>query len=304
METQVGETIETHTQPALMEAMSGEMANRVKPQQSCTSCGSAATTAPAAAPSWIYAIGRIEARFPSLAIEKEYAQVLGRDNTSGLTDKQALHTVLARPENRYLARKVCWVMTIEGLETYLLHPRDSLDLSLLVEAVRESPSPVDLDIVIGSQGPIAPPDACNGLQIPIVVFDQVYSLDRETLVRAIPRPEKVSAEEFAPAASELFDRIMQMADNAGATDEHRALNYLAVRYPAVYSTASAAFTRNASLDSIDVQTSPLSGAEVLLEVVFSFGDGATDVVDECFTRVDVTDEFLFLVSKMAPYFDR
>ncbi len=25
--------------------------------------------------------------------------------------------------------------------------------------------------------------------------------------------------------------IMQMADNAGATDEHRALNYLALRYP-------------------------------------------------------------------------
>ena len=32
-----------------------------------------------------------------------------------------------------------------------------------------------------------------------------------------------------------------MTDNAGATDEHRALNYLAVRYPAIYAKAAEAF---------------------------------------------------------------
>ncbi|HEX4228309.1 MAG TPA: hypothetical protein VHZ07_06545 [Bryobacteraceae bacterium] len=304
MEQQVEETMNARPQAVRAEARQVDSASRVTPQQSCPSCAAAASAGAATTPSWIYAIGKIETRFPSLAIEKEYAQVLGRGDTSGLTDKQALHAVLAKPENRYLARRVCWVMTIEGLETYLLYPRDSADLSLLVESVRETPSPTDLDIVIGSQGPIATPDVCNGLQIPILIFDQVYSLDRETLVSAIPKPEKLSAEEFAPAASELFDRIMQMADNAGATDEHRALNYLAVRYPAVYSTASAAFARNASLEAIDVQTSPLSGARNIVEVVFSFRDRTTDVVDKFFTRVDITDEFPFLVSKMAPYFDR
>ena len=302
MERQVEETTNARPEAVLLEARQIDPVNRVTPQQSCPSC--AAANAAATQPSWIYAIGKIEARFPNLSIEKEYAQVLGRGETSGLTDKQAMHAALSKPENRYLARRVCWVMTIEGLETYLLYPRDSVDLSLLVEAVRASPSPTDLDIVIGSKGPIAPPDLCNGMQIPILVFDQVYSLDRETLVRAIPKPEKLSAEEFAPAASELFDRIMQMADNAGATDEHRALNYLGVRYPALYSTASAAFARNASLESIDVQTSALSGARNVVEVVFSFRNRTTDVVEKFFTRVDVTDQFPFLVTKMSPYFDR
>lgn len=32
-------------------------------------------------------------------------------------------------------------------------------------------------------------------------------------------------------------RIVQIADNAGATDEHRALNYLVVRYPRIYEKA-------------------------------------------------------------------
>lgn len=65
-----------------------------------------------------------------------------------------------------------------------------------------------------------------------MVVDQIYSFDRDALIKAIPKP-KASGEKFAPAAEELFDRIMQMADNAGATDEHRALNYLAVRYQAI-----------------------------------------------------------------------
>ena len=45
----------------------------------------------AASPSWIYAIGRIEARFPSISVEKEFAQATGRADTKGLTDRQALH---------------------------------------------------------------------------------------------------------------------------------------------------------------------------------------------------------------------
>jgi hypothetical protein len=66
-------------------------------------------------------------------------------------------------------------MTIEGLETYILTPRDPADLDLLVEALRPTPSPVDLDCVIGIRGPMAPPEICNGLMVPIVIFDQIYS---------------------------------------------------------------------------------------------------------------------------------
>src|SRR5262249_31886018 len=163
------------------------------------------------------------------------------DKTAGLTDRQALHAALSKPENRYLVRQLCWVMTIEGLETYLLVPRDPVETRLLVEAVRPAPQPWDLDVVIGLRGPIPPPEMCNGLMVPIVVFDQIYSFDRDTLIKAIPKPEKTTAKEFVPAAEELFDRIMQMTDNAGSTDEHRALNYFAVRYPKIYEAVAEAF---------------------------------------------------------------
>jgi hypothetical protein len=274
--------------------------------QACSTCGTmpAANGGTATPPSWVYALGNIEARFPSVSVEKEFAQATGREKTSALTDRQALHTVLSKPENRYLVRQICFVMTVEGLETYILAPRDPADLGLLVEAIRPNPSPMDLDVVIGMKGPIATPQMCNGLMVPIVIFDQIYSFDRDALIKAIPKPDKTSAKEFGPAAEELFDRIMQLTDNAGATDEHRALNYLAVRYHAIYARAAEEFARNCSLTGVDVQGSALSGVRKVLDVIFSYTNRNTDVVDKCFVRVVVTNEFPFLVTKLSPYYDR
>jgi hypothetical protein len=280
-------------------------ANTVAPQ-ACPTCGTApaASAGTATPPTWIYAIGRIEPRFPKISAEKEFAQALGRNKVAGLTDRQALQAALSKPENRYLVRQLCWVMTIEGLETYILAPRDPVDLSLLVEALRPTPQPWDLDCVIGVRGPIAQPEVCNGLMVPIVVFDQIYSFDRDSLIKAIPKPEKTTAKEFAPAAEELFDRIMQMTDNAGATDDNRALNYLAVRYPAIYANAAEAFARNASLTAVYVVGSPLSGTRKVVDVIFAYTNRNTDVAEKFFCRVDVTDEFPFLVTKLSPYYDR
>jgi PatG C-terminal len=255
-------------------------------------------------PPYIYAVGRIEPRFPRLSVEKEFAQATGRAETNGLTDRQALHHVLSRRENRYLVRQLCWLMTVEGMETYLLVPRDHADLDLLLEALRAAPSVMDVDVVIGVKGPIAPPSFCNGLTVPIVAFDQIYSFDRTALINSIPRPDNVDSERFQTTAEEVFDRVTQIADNAGATDEHRALNYLAVRYPGMYATVMDAHARNASLSAVDVRRSVLSGTRQIVEVVFSFRNRATDVTEKFFTRVDVAEEFPFLVTKLSPYFDR
>jgi len=267
----------------------------------CPTCGGAPASQ---ARSYVYALGRIEPRFPSPAVEKEFAQVTGRTYTEGQTDREAMQTVLSAPENRYLARQLCWVLTLQGLETYLLAPRDPADFDLLVAAVRPNPRPTDLDAVIGLRGPIAPPEMCNGLMVPIVVFDQIYSFDRDALIKSIPRPEKVAAKEFQPAAEELFDRIMQMTDNAGATDENRALNYLAVRYPAIYARVAEQFAANASLSAVEVRPSPLSAVRRIVDVIFAFTNRTTDVTEKFFVRVDVTEEFPFLVTKMSPYYDR
>ena len=287
--------------PATLPPSVEPAAQTISPQ-ACATCGTApaANGGMAASSSWVYAIGKIEARFPSISVEKEFAQATGRADTKNMADRQAMHAVLSKAENRYLVRQLCFVMTIEGLETYILTPRDPADRDLLVEAIRPNPSPMDLDVVIGMKGPIAPPQMCNGLMVPIVVFDQLYSFDRETLMKAAQTDKKGSK----AATEEVFDRIMQMTDNAGATDEHRALNYLAMRYQAIYANAAEAFAGNASLTGVDVQPSPLSGTRNVVDVIFTYTNRNTDVDEKFAVRVDVTDEFPFLVTKLSPYYDR
>jgi hypothetical protein len=273
---------------------------------SCPTCatGSSNGTTP---PTYVYALGSIEPTFPDISVEKEFAQVIRRSDTKGLTNRQAIAEVLSKRENRYLARQVCWVMKIEKLETYILLPRDPADFELLIGAVRPSPNPSDVDVVIGHRGPLATAGMCNGLQAYIVAFDQLYSFDRDALIKAIPRPEKMPAKEataFASAAEEVFDRIQQSADNAGATDEHRAINYLAVRYDAIYALTADAHARNNSLQEVNVHPSRLSGLRKIMDVVFTYTNRGTDVTEKYFARVDVTGEFPFMVTKLSPYYDR
>jgi len=140
--------------------------------------------------------------------------------------------------------------------------------------------------------------------VPIVGFDQIYSFDRDALIKAIPKPEKITAAQFRPVAEELYDRIMQLTDNSGNSDEHRALNYLAMRYPAIYAKAAEEFARDFSLTGVEARPSLLSGTRNIVEVIFSYTDRKTDFTEKFCVRCDLTDEFPFLHSKLAPYFDR
>lgn len=151
---------------------------------------------------------------------------------------------------------------------------------------------------------MAPPELCNGLVVPMVVYEQIYSFDVDSLLESIPRPEEADEEQFGAAAEELLWRMLQMADNTGATDEHRALNYLAVRYPAIYAKAAEAYRANAALTRVEVRPSRLSGVRTIVDVIFTFTNRQTGVTEQCFVRVDVSEAFPFLVTKLMPYYER
>ena len=215
------------TLPAPHEPLSGhEVA-------ACPTCGSRSGSQ---AQSFVFALGSVDPRFPSSSVEKEYAQVVGRADSGGLANRELLYSILTKPENRYLPRQLCWVFRIEGLDTYLLQPRDVNDFDKLVETIRppRNQRVADIDVVIGQRGAVAPPELCNGLQNPMIIFDTLHSLDRTGLVQRVKKPNRVAAREFVAVTDQLLLRIAQMADNAGDTDEYRALNYCAVRQPEMY----------------------------------------------------------------------
>jgi hypothetical protein len=281
----------------------GTDGEHVVPSQACPTCGHLGDiTGDDSYLPPVYALGNVEYRFPTLGTEKELAQAIGRGNAEGLTDRRAVYEALT--EHRYLARRMCYVLVIGGLETYLLQPRDPMDLDLLVEAVRPPERAGRMDAVVGVRGPVAPPERCNGLTIPVVIFDQLYSFDADELRHSIPRPGGVDEESFLATADEVLGRITALVDNAGTADQDRALNYLALRYDRIYSATLEAHNRNESLSSIEVRPAALSEGRRRVDVIFSYTNRSTDVTQRYSVRVDVTEPFPFLVTKLSPHVDR
>lgn len=210
METQAPDITAVHPGSALQSAAPAEnQAAAVTPQAvvpiACPSCTAAQAGAPVGGPPpCIYVIGHIEPRFPLLSIEKEARQATARAGASGGTDREVMAKILQDPANKYLVRRLCWVLSVQGVETYILVPRDG-DYQPLIDAYRAEPKPGDLELVIGIRGPIANPDVCNGLLVPIVIFDQIYAFDRDTLLNSIPKPEGADPAKYIAAAGEMFD---------------------------------------------------------------------------------------------------
>ena len=56
-----------------------------------------------------------------------------------------------------------------------------------------------------------------------------------------------------------------MTDNAGATDEHRVLNYLAMRYQVIYAKTAEKYGADYSLTGVEVVPSSLSSTRKILQ---------------------------------------
>ena len=77
-----------------------------------------------------------------------------------------------------------------------------------------------------------------------------------------------------------------------------------MRYPAVYAMVAECHGRDCSLTGVEARPSTLSGTRKIMDVIFSLTNRKTDVTEKFFTRVDVSEEFPYLVTKMSPYYDR
>jgi hypothetical protein len=252
--------------------------------------------------SYVYAIGNIEPRYPNASVEREFQHVLRLTKTAGKTDQQAKHSVLSEKKNRYLAREMCWVLVVNGIETYALRPRYPEDFDLLMQAFRPSRSETDLDIVIGTRGPIASPEMCDGKPLPIVFFDQIYSDSKDELLKIIPRPENISAKTFGDTAKDILSRILSMVDNVGATDKDRALNFLAVRSPEIYAYTAEMYGKDYSFRRIEVRPSPptTSMGQREVDVIFVYAHRNKPIEEKCLIRVNV-GKFPYITKFVAPY---
>src|SRR5438874_3636397 len=63
---------------------------------------------------YVFVLGRVEPHFPTLGIEKEYLQARKPAASADKSDREILYDTLTEQTNRYLARKMCWVLSVAG----------------------------------------------------------------------------------------------------------------------------------------------------------------------------------------------
>lgn len=267
-------------------------------------CSCGGTPAPSPPPSFVFALGTVAVRFPDPALEHELnalADMLGIEGQANSTTR--IYDILVTKEARYIARQLCYIFSVEGQPIYVLKIRDASDLELLIEAIKPRRQ-VDLSLVIGVRGPMAPREMCGGMELPIVVIDQLTSFKRDDLIARIPVPDETDPDAFRDTVESVFDRLVQATDNVGATDAHRALNFVATRYAPLYAQVAAMERRGAQLSAVEVQVSGLSSTRKLMEVILVFQSRNNGFIDKFFVRVDVTSEFPMIATHLQPYFDR
>jgi hypothetical protein len=250
----------------------------------------------------VYAIGRLEARFVSRGAEREFAQVSGEDPSAVLRTRD-LKEVLEDPDNRYLARQLCWVFQGPFADSCVVAPRDSSDLDLLIATLAPSGDRPLVQVLVGSQtlGFVDP--ACARLRLLVVDVEQLLSFTMDEFLAELPPPEgEENRDAFRETARRLFAHLTQRAGNTGVSDEHRALNYLALRYPAVYHLTFTAQREGKALIGVDAGVTSM-GERRMARLRLAFRDARSHVVERYLCEVDVTDVLPFVARSLTPTFD-
>ncbi len=256
----------------------------------------------------IYAIGSVRAEFRSNSIQREFQFERSSMELGTRTEREMFYDVLSR--RRDLARSICWILTVESIPVYHIIPRTDRDLDDFVNALKpeESGDWSDTTVVVGTKGPVR---ECAGFALPVVFTETLYAFPEQALMESmisniVPAQTGVTSEQSISIAKEVFERIRQISDNMGETPEHRAINYIAVRFTPLYETVMRLKARNYSLASIDVRQSRLyTDLHRVYDVIVTFEPNFAAAIEQYFVRVDVTDIYPHVHSTaMQPFFER
>lgn len=261
----------------------------------------------------VYAVGTLTAQTPTIGVEKELAQLTAGAHQGDQVEVELLQQVLRNPDTAYLGRHLSWVFASEGIDTFTVMPRTETDLTRLAEVLSPTEAEEVVHAVVGRTVPCPRDAPCAASGLPTVHADQVLAFTLQEFAAALPENEG-PADEKSPAARgkagraeseavvrRLFLQLTRGAGNRGLADEHRARNYLALRYPAIYHAVRQAQRDGKVLVGVDARHSH-SADRHMVAVRLTVRNPQTDLTEHYQCLVDVTEPFPFLITGLQPVY--
>ncbi|MDQ1919263.1 cyanobactin maturation protease PatG family protein [Massilia pseudoviolaceinigra] len=267
----------------------------------CPDCAGKARTS--VSEQYVYAIGQLEVRFPSLGIEREYQQrECALRESSGLARGARICSVLER--NPHLAMRMSYIFLIDGMPAYAINPAGGFMKEALFDAVAGCDDQAHFCVLVGRTGTFAAAPAHGGLLLTTVSADQLYNFSLSEWVEGLTRSaqpvlesRKIDPAHFDAVARNLFRDTSRTPENLGATEGHRALNYLLVQHPGIF--LAAAERPGHHLAGLETRVHQTVGGRRHVIVILAFVDRATGVAERLYCTVDVTEEWPFVVGTEA-----
>lgn len=242
---------------------------------------------PATGLGFVYSTGQVEVRFPDEGTKQEYST---RASQMGVNPTNA-YAVLSDPKNRYLARRVCWVLQVADAPAGILVPRSEAELGDLIASLDVRPNPVVA--ITGTLGQTAPASKCDGLQVPMVSVAELSYFTQDKLLEQLAKETGIDARSLASVADPIWT-LTGVWRAAGFDDEQRAKNFVVLRTTTLYEKAVelGQGARPYWLQAIAATPESSEAGRRLVDVdsTFQNGQGQTQTWR---AQVDVTDLFAF-----------
>jgi hypothetical protein len=247
---------------------------------------------------YVYAIGRLDVRFPSLGIEREYQQ---RERAlQDLPQQRHARIVSVLEKNPHLATRVNWVFVVGGTPVFALTPASGSLKAAFFKALSRSQEPDFSCVAIGRVHSFANPATYGGLLLSQVSVDQLYAFSASEWAEGLSKAahpalesRKVEAGHFQSVSQAVFREVTTMPENMGLSDGHRALNYLLVQHPGMF--LAAAERPKHVLDRVETRVLQSVAGRRHVAVILKFLDRGTGVPERVYATVDVTEEWPFVV---------
>jgi hypothetical protein len=195
------------------------------------------------------------------------------------------------------------VFVNQAQDCFVIVPRDQHELLVLIEGFVSS-TDSSIIVVIGrsTAGAQWAPDTGEPA-LPRFGVDQLIRFEKDEFVGRVPRSTDLPEEEFKNSIRYIFSRILRRSNNAGISDDHRALNYIALRDPAIFEVSTRAAAKSLMLASIDARPQIFSDGRRTVTVRFNYRGPGNGLTERYSCRVDVTEQFPFILSPMQQTFD-
>lgn len=254
--------------------------------------------------SYIYAVGILKPTFPNQGLKQAYEAAARKLDISEFDYSKVLGHQDPKTGFRpyfYLAEQIEWVLSIHDEDCYLLQPRTRFELLGFLDAIAPNENSL-LPTYATAVGERLAPTESSGVEK--IVCDHVYSFTLDGLHEQLTNATDASSQVIRNVLTKL-----EAAPNKGITNEDRAKNYLAFRYPDIYSHSHAlasgkAMESDATLDKVVATKLDVASPHAIIDLMFIYQSNSSKQETYYHCSVDVTNQYPFInspIKRFDPY---